>query len=85
MDGRLACQTDETPDARALYAARIFVDCEDCQVGLATRGLAMAAPFEDDEPAEITSLARAGLALGQRADARAIAPAPIRTARDRVR
>ena len=71
MDGRLACQTDETTDARGLYALALG-DCDDCLMATALRG-ASALLIEDDDASggEITSLAKAGLALGQRADARA--------------
>jgi hypothetical protein len=72
MDGRLACQTDETTDARETYGVQLG-DCDDCQVALAARGTALPLAFEDDA-GELTSLARAVLAGGQRADARSIAP-----------
>jgi hypothetical protein len=82
MDGRLACQTDVTPDARDLYR-RVTDECEldgDCGIDLRLRGAPMALLPEDDEGDQrddagtVISLARAVLALGQRGDARAIKP-----------
>jgi hypothetical protein len=77
MDGRLACQTDVTPDARDLYR-RVGEDCDGCRLDLQLRGAALAVMAEDDDldnAGTVISLARAVLALGQRAEARAIAPA----------
>ena len=71
MDGRLACQTDQTPDARDLYRASMG-DCDDCLLMAGIRGTA-AAPTEDDQTGEITSLVRAALGAGQRADPRPMA------------
>jgi hypothetical protein len=73
MDGRLACQTDETTDAWEIYRLSPG-DCDDCKVAGQLRGVAMAPPLEDEGPADITSLAKAALGLGQAAPARAIAP-----------
>jgi hypothetical protein len=73
MDGRLACQTDETTDAWEIYRLTPG-DCEDCRGAGLLRGVALAPPLEDDAPGEITSLAKAALGLGQPAPARAIAP-----------
>ena len=80
MDGRLACQTDVTPDARDLYR-RVDDECQldgDCRLDLQLRGAAMAlAPDEDDgdNTGTVISLARAVLALGRRGEARSIQPA----------
>ena len=77
MDGRLACQTDVTPDARDLYR-RAGDDCDSCRLDLHLRGAAMALAGDDedgDNTGTVISLARAVLALGRRGEARAIAPA----------
>ena len=60
MPPGLLCQTDETPDARELYAAELEA-CDACAVQAVTRGAAMPAPMED-EPGGITWLVRAALA-----------------------
>ena len=83
MDGRLACQTDETTDARQNHGATVD-DCEDCRVVARLRG-APVALADDERAGPVTSLARAALGLGQRADARSVAPrdaTAIRAARD---
>ena len=74
MDERLDCQTDETTDARALYTLALGEgECDDCLLAAQLRGAALVAPCDDDEVAgELTSLARAGLGLGQRAGARGL-------------
>jgi hypothetical protein len=90
MDGDLACQTDVTSDARDLYRARDGNDeCEDCLWAAAGRGTALLLAPEQDETdtrwtagSEIISLARAVLALGQRGQARAVAPADAGAADD---
>jgi hypothetical protein len=77
MDGRLACQTEVTPDARDLYR-RADDDCDGCRIDWQLRGAAQALIAEDDEldnGGTVISLARAVLALGLRGEARSIAPA----------
>jgi hypothetical protein len=77
MDGRLVCQTDVTPDARDLYR-RADEDCDGCRIDRQVRGAAMPLRLEEDDldnTGTVISLARAVLALGQRGEARAIAPA----------
>lgn len=77
MDGRLACQTNETPDARALYGLAVE-DCDGCRREAAVRGAPIAL-WDEDEAGEMISLARAALGRGQRVEARAsvrpVAPA----------
>lgn len=68
MDGRLACQTDETPDARELYGLTVE-DCGACRLDAAVRGAPV--PLRDeDEAGEMISLAKAALGRGPRIDAR---------------
>jgi hypothetical protein len=70
MHGGLLCQTDETPDARELYAAQ-GAACDECVTIAAVRGAATPALERDDErEGEITWLVQAALGADAGADAR---------------
>ena len=78
MHHGLLCQTDETPDARELYTARLEA-CEDCLFLVATRGAPVAVAADDGPEGEITWLVQAALGGDDRAESRrrpAMAAAP---------
>jgi hypothetical protein len=82
MHHGLLCQTDETPDARELYAARLEA-CEDCVFLAATRGAPVAVPIDDGLAGDITWLVQAALGLEDQAESRrrppmAAAPGAVR-------
>ena len=76
MRGALLCQTDETPDARELYATQAAA-CDECLNVAAVRGAAMPALELDDQASgEITWLVQAALGADAGPDARRRPPLP---------
>jgi hypothetical protein len=76
MHHGLLCQTDETPDARELYTARLEA-CEDCLFLGATRGAPVGVPLED-EAGDLTWLVQAALGGDERRPPMAAAPGVAR-------